>query len=82
MPHYRRRPAAQYLSGKLGTPISDRTLEALPIPYRIVAGKAIYDEPDLDAYAAAQLSAPARVKGKPVIEPDSNNISTADTDAA
>jgi hypothetical protein len=82
MSRYRRRPAAKYVSDKLGTPVSDRTFEALPIPYKVIAGKAIYDEPDLDAYVAAQLNAPTRIKGKPVADTDSSNNSTANTDAA
>jgi hypothetical protein len=68
MAYLRRRPAADYLSGKLGTRISDRTIEQKPIPYQVIAGKALYAEEDLDHYVMTLLSTPVRIKGKPETE--------------
>jgi hypothetical protein len=55
-----RRKAALYLSEKVGVPVSHRSLEAMPIPYQVINGYAIYDEADLDTHAEQMLSAPRR----------------------
>jgi hypothetical protein len=57
---HRRKAAAQYLTEKVGAPVSHRSLEAMPIPYQVINGYAIYDEADLDTHAEKMLSAPRR----------------------
>jgi hypothetical protein len=61
---HNRLSAAAHLTGRLGKPVSPRTMPRLPVPYIVVLGEALYEEPDLDAYADALLAAAPRRIGR------------------
>jgi hypothetical protein len=63
---YDRKAAAEYLAETFGIRLAHRTFEALPIPYVVVLGRALYTAVDLDAFATRQLQdAPRRVRRAP-----------------
>ena len=44
-------------------PLSDRTIEAAPLPYRLVNGVAVYEVPDFLKWAQARFDAAPVIKG-------------------
>lgn len=63
-PRMNRREAAAYITGKYGFRQSHRTMEALPVPYLVVNGQALYEVADLDTYAQAKLAGASRRMGR------------------
>lgn len=55
-----RRPAADYVAEQTGAPMSHRTLEEAPVPFRIINKRAVYRQTDLDAYVTHLLDGPRR----------------------
>ena len=62
-PRIARRDAAPILYAVLGFPVSPRSLEAWPVPTRLVNGKATYDTQELLAHACARMDAAATQRG-------------------
>ncbi len=67
-----RREAAQYLTEQLGLKTSWRTLQKMATvgggpTYRIFGIRAVYTDPDLDAWANAKLSAPRASTSEPSV---------------
>jgi hypothetical protein len=58
--YHRRKSAAQYIKNKYAQSVTSSLLAKLACkgggpPYRLAGGDAIYEEPDLDAYALGRL---------------------------
>lgn len=57
--------AAAYISEQLGSPVSPRTMEVLPVPFVVLNKRAAYLPSDLDEYVAQVLAAAPRRTGRP-----------------
>jgi hypothetical protein len=64
-PHFTRQEASDYGRDKYKISTTPRSFEALPIPYVVVRGRALYAKSDLDAYFRNLLSNAARRIGRP-----------------
>lgn len=62
-PRLTRPMMAEYLLAKLGLQIAPRTLEACPLPSRIVNGRATYDTAEALAYGKAMLDGAPGLRG-------------------